>query len=175
MVGTSWEKPADLSGVQAGRSLGLPKSRGVGRIPLREGISGIGRSPKSFQSRGWTYCFWVRWAMGRNNQDFLACLEKVWPVLWVRRDVDPSPGPACEPAYTELCGPENRQKVFTAISLEHALEVLPCPSPGSRKLPRVSPSGFTLLVHFPPHCAKTRDWCCHNRDWESEERTAVLF
>lgn len=46
VVGTSCEKPADMSGVQAGRSLGLPRSRGVGRISLRKGIFGTGKSPK---------------------------------------------------------------------------------------------------------------------------------
>lgn len=66
--------------------------------------------------------------------------------------VAPSPGPALEPAYVELCDPESRPEVTAAFSRGRAHEELPCAflsSKGSRKLPGMSAWDSTLLASFP--------------------------
>lgn len=75
----------------------------------------------------------------------------MWIVPWEREGVDPSPGPAPEPAYTALWSRKWMEGVCCHFSAT-ALEALPCSfhSPkGSRNLPGVSPLGFTLLASLP--------------------------
>lgn len=82
---------------------------------------------------------------------------------WEREGVDPSPGPALEPAYTALWSRKWMEGACCHFSIM-ALEALPCSfhsSKGSRKLPGVSLLGFTLSASLPTVlCRPCRDLCC---------------